>query len=80
MPARYEILGQSLKIPLIGNFSFEPRFELVYYANKILGHTFTRRNFTKKLSYSFKHDSRVPLWRMMSYDSASGAAGKGDEK
>jgi hypothetical protein len=50
--ARYDvILGQSLKIPLIGNFSFERRFELVCYANKILGQT--RRNFTMKLSYSF---------------------------
>ena len=78
--ARYDvILGHSLKVPLIGNFSFEPRFEWVFYENKILGNNLTRRNFSLKLSYNFKRDSRVPLWRMMNYDSSS-ATSKGDEK
>jgi hypothetical protein len=78
--ARYDVvLGNSLQIHIIGNFSFEPRFEWVFYENKILGNTLTRRNFSMKLTYSFKHESRVPVWNTMNYDSDSGAA-KSDKK
>lgn len=77
---RYDVIwGHSLIVPLIGNFSLEPRFEWVFYENKILGNNLTRRNFTMKLTYSFKHDSRVPIWNTMNYDS-SGGTGKSAKK
>jgi hypothetical protein len=70
--ARYNVVvGNSLKIPLIGNFSLQPRFELVFYENQILENQLFRRNFIMNLSYSFHRDSRVALWRMMKYGSAN---------
>jgi hypothetical protein len=77
--ARYGVVvGNSLKIPLIGNFSLQPRFELVFYENQILHNHLFRRNFTMNLSYSFQRNSRVSLWRMMRYDSGGSGGGAGE--
>lgn len=72
----YVVVGNSLKIPLIGNFSLQPRFELVFYENQILENQLFRRNFTMNVNYSFQRNSRVALWKMMNYDSGESGSGE----
>ena len=57
----------SLTVPLFGNFSLVPKFEVFFYENKVDGHLFYAIQPSLTLQYAFDWHSGLPWWKSMLY-------------
>ncbi len=57
----------SLKIPLVGNFSLVPKVEMFLYENKVDEHFFKALQPSIALQYAFDWHRGLPRWKSMLY-------------
>jgi len=58
---------QSLTVPLVGNFSLLPKFEMFFYENKVDEHFFYAVQPSISLQYAFDWHRGLPWWKSMIY-------------
>jgi hypothetical protein len=65
---------QSLIVPLFGNLSFVPKFEMFFYENKVERNFFYAIQPSVTLQYGFDWHRGLPWWRSMMYQTPKAGA------
>jgi len=66
----YDTWAQSLAIPLPGNFSLVPKFEYLYFRNKVDNSSLSRWQQTINFQYNFDWRPGIPFWTAFRYRSS----------
>jgi 2',3'-cyclic-nucleotide 2'-phosphodiesterase (5'-nucleotidase family) len=69
--------SHSLVVPLFGNLSIVPKFEVFYYENKVEGNTFRDMQSSVTFQYAFDWHRGLNLWKVLKYPNPSALAQAG---